>query len=111
MKEGKPLAKHLCFMIRLDPESLSCVKRSETFLEFAQDIFVHGITSSNRLDLSGEIRLCQTLQSIPFEQKTCLFYRTTQLICPPGTNGGRNEPFSTTPHERTSRHNPGTLGT
>src|SRR3984893_12688567 len=106
MKEGKPLAKHLCFMIRLDPQSLSCVKRSETFLEFAQDIFVHGITSSNRLDLSGEIRLCQTLQSIPFEQKTCLFYRTTQLICPPGTNGGGNETYFYTPHHTKSHPHP-----
>ena len=40
------MAKDLCFVVRLDPQSLSCVERSETFLQFAQDIFVHGITSS-----------------------------------------------------------------
>jgi len=73
MKEGKPLAKHLCFMIRLDPQSLSCVKRSETFLEFAQDIFVHGITSSKiGWIFEQSIGLCQTLQSIP---------ETTELHC------------------------------
>src|SRR6476661_3533538 len=46
MKEGKPLAKHLCFVVRLDPQSLSCMQRPETFLQFTQDIFVHGITGS-----------------------------------------------------------------
>jgi hypothetical protein len=46
MEEGKPLAKDLCLVVRLDPQSLSCVDRSETFLQFAQDIFVHGLTSS-----------------------------------------------------------------
>jgi hypothetical protein len=45
MEEGKPLAKDLRFVILLDPQSLSCVDRSETLLQFAQDILVHGIIS------------------------------------------------------------------
>jgi len=46
MKEDKPLAKDLRFVIGLDSQSLSGVDRSETLLQFAQDICVHGITSS-----------------------------------------------------------------
>jgi hypothetical protein len=46
MKEGEPLAKDLGFVVGLDPQSLSCVERPETFLEFAQDVFVHGTPSS-----------------------------------------------------------------
>src|ERR1700716_2830231 len=46
MKESKPLGEDLCFVVRLHPQSLSCVDRPETFLQFAQDILVHGITSS-----------------------------------------------------------------
>src|SRR6202171_5783104 len=46
VKEDEALAKDLCFVVRLDPQSLSCVERPETFLQFAQYIFVHGITSS-----------------------------------------------------------------
>src|SRR6476660_1917709 len=67
MKEGKPLAKDLCFVVSLDPQSLSCVERSETFLQFAQDILVHGITSSEiGSTFHGSARPCQTLRSIPF---------------------------------------------
>jgi len=51
MKEGKPLAKDLCFVVSLYPQSLSCVERSETFLQFVQYIVVHGITISVTLDL------------------------------------------------------------
>jgi hypothetical protein len=40
------LAKDLCFVVRLDPQSLSCVERPETFLQFAQYIGVHGTTTS-----------------------------------------------------------------
>ena len=73
MKEGKPLAKDLCFVVPLDPQSLPCVERSETFLQFAQDIFVHGITSSKvGWIFQGSISLCQTLQRIP---------ETTELHC------------------------------
>ena len=46
MKEGKPLTKDLRFVIGLDSQSLSRVDRSETLLQFAQDICVHEITSS-----------------------------------------------------------------
>jgi hypothetical protein len=45
MKEGKPLAEDLRFVIDLDSQSLSCMDWSETLLQFAQDICVHGITS------------------------------------------------------------------
>src|SRR5882724_8097753 len=73
MKEGKPLAKDLCFVVRLDPQSLPCVERSETFIQFAQDIFVHGITSSKiGWIFQGSIRLCQTLQSITFSWRNTL---------------------------------------
>jgi hypothetical protein len=59
MKEGKPLAEDLCFVVRLHPQSLSCVERPETFLQFAQDILVHGITSSEIGSIfHGNIRLC-----------------------------------------------------
>src|SRR5450759_2065715 len=46
VKGGKALAEILRLVVRLDAQSLSRVERSETFLQFAQDIFVHGITSS-----------------------------------------------------------------
>jgi hypothetical protein len=45
MKEGKPLAEDLRFVIGLDSQSLSGVDWPETLLQFAQDICVHGITS------------------------------------------------------------------
>src|SRR5664280_3625807 len=46
VKGDKALAEILRLVVRLDAQSLSRVERSETFLQFAQDIFVHGITSS-----------------------------------------------------------------
>src|ERR1700676_4400377 len=46
VKEEETLAEDLPLVVHLDPQTLSCVQRSETFLQFAQDIFVHGITSS-----------------------------------------------------------------
>jgi hypothetical protein len=46
MKEGESLAEDLRLVIGLDPQSLSCVDRSETLLQFMQDVVVHGITSS-----------------------------------------------------------------
>jgi len=46
VKEDEALAEDLRLVVRLDGQSLSGVERSETFLQFAQDIFVHGITSS-----------------------------------------------------------------
>src|ERR1700681_2282364 len=46
VKEDEALAENLRLVVRLDAQSLSRVERSETFLQFAQDIFVHGITSS-----------------------------------------------------------------
>jgi hypothetical protein len=42
---GEALAEDLRLVVRLDAQSLSRVERSETFLQFAKDIFVHGITS------------------------------------------------------------------
>jgi hypothetical protein len=66
------LAEDLCFVIGLDPQSLSCVDRPETFLQFAQEILVHGIISSEIGSIfHAGISLCQTLQSIPFGQTAC----------------------------------------
>jgi hypothetical protein len=56
------LAEDLGFVIGLDPQSLSGVDRSETFLQFVQEILVQEITSSSRRDGSGSIGLCRTLQ-------------------------------------------------
>jgi hypothetical protein len=41
MEEGASLAKDLRFVIGLDSQSLSGVDRSETLLQFMQDIGVH----------------------------------------------------------------------
>src|SRR6202049_2053452 len=46
MEEGASLAKDLRFVIGLYSQSLSGVDRSETLLQFMQDVVVHGITSS-----------------------------------------------------------------
>src|SRR4029077_10696503 len=63
-------AEDLVRVVRLDTQSLSRVERSETFLQFAQDIFVHGITSSK--PSVGSLRLCQT---IPFGRTACFTER------------------------------------
>src|SRR5947209_9191119 len=41
VKGEKALAEDLCLMIRLDSQSLFRMKRSETLLQFAQDIVSH----------------------------------------------------------------------
>src|SRR6267143_5143508 len=46
VKGEEVLAEDLRLVVRLDAQSLSRVERSETFLQLAQDILVHGITSS-----------------------------------------------------------------
>src|SRR5665811_2056001 len=46
VKGDEALAEILRLVVRLDAQSLSRVERSEAFLQFAQDIFVHGTTSS-----------------------------------------------------------------
>src|SRR5450759_5052909 len=46
VKGEQTFAEDFRLMVRLDTQSLSRTERSETFLQFAQDIFVHGITSS-----------------------------------------------------------------
>src|SRR6202051_1071579 len=52
VKGEQAFAEDLRLVVPLDTHSLSCAERSETFLQFAQDILVHGITSSrNRLDV------------------------------------------------------------
>src|SRR4030081_43121 len=67
VKGEEALAEDLRLLVRLDAQSLSRVERSETFLQFAQDIFVHGITSSEiGSTFHRSIRPCQTLQSTPF---------------------------------------------
>jgi hypothetical protein len=73
VKEEEALAEDLRLLVRLDAQSLSRVERSETFLQFAQDIFVHGITSSKiGWIFQGSIRLRQTLQSITFSWRNTL---------------------------------------
>src|SRR5256885_14173067 len=67
VKGEEALAEDLCLVVRLDTQSLSRMQRSETPLQFAQDIFVHGTTSSEiGSTFHGSTRPCQTLQSIPF---------------------------------------------
>ena len=67
VKGEEALAEDLRLVVRLDAQSLSRVERSETFLQFAKDIVVHGITSSEiGSTFHGSIRPCQTPQSIPF---------------------------------------------
>src|SRR5450756_653474 len=46
VKGEQAFAEDLRLVVRLDTQSLSRAERSETCLQFAQDIFVHGITSS-----------------------------------------------------------------
>src|ERR1700722_9800186 len=46
VKGEQAFAEDLRLVVPLDTHSLSCAERSETFLQFAEDIFVHGITSS-----------------------------------------------------------------
>jgi hypothetical protein len=83
MKEGKPLAEDLRFVIGLDSQSLSGVDWSETLLQFAQDICVHGITSSKISAAFHQIiRLGQTTDS--YLQAKAWLYLTTWLICTPG---------------------------
>jgi hypothetical protein len=61
MKEGKPLPEDLRFVIDLDAQSLSCVDWAEALLQFAQDICVHGITSS-RISAAGHRAVPDTTQ-------------------------------------------------
>jgi hypothetical protein len=46
VKGEEAVAEDLCLVVRLDTQSLSRLERSETLLQFAHDIFVHGTTSS-----------------------------------------------------------------
>src|ERR1700680_1240946 len=46
VKGEQAFAEDLRLVVRLDIQSLSRAERSETFLQFAHGIFVHGITSS-----------------------------------------------------------------
>src|ERR1700730_14129033 len=67
VKGEEALAEDLCLVVRLNPQSLSRMERSETLLHFAQDIFVHGTTSSEiGSTFHGSTRPSQTLRSIPF---------------------------------------------
>src|SRR5664279_5402847 len=107
MEEGKPLAKDLRFVILLDPQSLSCVDRSETLLQFVQGILVHGIICLRKwLDFPCGHRPRQTPHTVYSLRPNSLFYRTTWFICTPVIPGGRNEPMI-----KSSHHSPGTLGT
>src|SRR4029077_15429709 len=90
-------AEDLVRVVRLDTQSLSRVERSETFLQFAQDIFVHGITSSK--PSVGSLRLCQT---IPFGRTACFTERhgsfahrraTTEQDSRPQLHSARPLPF------------------
>src|SRR5664279_6007529 len=84
MEEGKPLAKDLRFVILLDPQSLSCVDRSETLLQFVQGILVHGIICLRKwLDFPCGHRPRQTPHTVYSLRPNSLFYRTTWFICTP----------------------------
>src|SRR3981189_542320 len=91
MKESKPLAKDLCFVVRLDPQSLSCVERSETFLQFAQNIFAHGITSSEIGSIfRGASGSARHYRRAPCGKMGCL--HNEWLHAPPAPPGGKNGP-------------------
>ena len=76
VKGEEALAEDLCLVVRLDTQSLSRMERSETLLQFAQDIFVHGTTSSEiGSTFHGSTRPSQTLQSI-FLSAYCLGARS-----------------------------------
>src|SRR4030081_1643573 len=100
VKGEEALAEDLRLLVRLDAQSLSRVERSETFLQFAQDIFVHGITSS------------ETARSSMLLDTTAYSLRAKRrwLICTPGP-GGRMSPHTPRPLGKLRRHNPGTPGT
>jgi hypothetical protein len=76
MEEGASLAKDLRFVIGLDSQSLSGVDRSETLLQFMQDIAVHGMTPSEIGSIfeasgsAGHYRVFAS-QSIAFGQIAC----------------------------------------
>ena len=62
--------RYLRFVIGLDSHSLSGVDRSETLLQFMQDVVVHGITSSKISAAFGRgTRLCRQLQNLTFGQR------------------------------------------
>src|SRR3979490_2438523 len=70
VKGEEVFAEDLRLVVRLDAQSLSRVERSETFLQFAKDIFVHGITSPKSARPSmGASGPCQTPQSIPLGRR------------------------------------------
>jgi hypothetical protein len=74
------LAEDFCLVVRLDTQSLSRVERSETFLQFVQDIFVHGITSSKiGSSFHGELEALPNTTEYSHRANS-LFYRTTWLM-------------------------------
>src|SRR5664280_3334363 len=88
MEEGKPLAKDLRFVILLDPQSLSCVDRSETFRQFVQDILVHGIICLRKLARFSMRASASPDTTVYSLRPNSLFYRTTWFICTPVIPGG-----------------------
>src|SRR5215213_6289666 len=111
MKEGKPLAKDLCFVVRLDPQSLSCVERPETFLQFAQDNLVHGISSSEMVrDSMGTSVSTRHYKVFPSGKQVLLPDSMADLHTR-NSPRGRNEPCSANssgeiepPQSRHARH-------
>jgi hypothetical protein len=58
MKEGQALTENLRFVILLDPQSLSCVERTKTVLQLAQQFVTHGnLLPPDRLVLLGALRI------------------------------------------------------
>src|SRR5215208_5572638 len=96
VKEEETLAEDLRLVVRLDLQTLSCVYRPETFLQFAQDIFVHGIT------FSVTARSSMLLDSTAYSDETglpdtCRIRRVVQIRENP--NMGRDAPLLFVQHE------------
>src|SRR5947208_5723885 len=86
VKGEEALAEDLCLVVRLNTQSLSRMERSETPLQFAHDIFVHGTTSLEiGAPFHGSTRPRQTLQSIlgrlPGSTKSWKIFRPFSSTC------------------------------
>src|ERR1700686_877456 len=90
VKGEEALAEDFRLVVRLDAQSLSRVERSETFLQFTKDIFVHGITSPKSarpsMQASGSARHLRV-------SADCLGTRSPRFFRPlppmPGLRGAR----------------------
>src|ERR1019366_3906833 len=101
VKGDEALAEDLRRVVRLDAQSLSRAERSEASLQFAQDIFVHGITSSEIgstfAGASGSDRHYRVFRPFPIQPISHFsfgFARRVRLrltLCRRGAAGQRSE--------------------